>query len=515
MTSAIEAQFERYGPVYKWLATITVMMGTISMVLTTTIINVAIPDIMGAFGISQDQAQWLSTGFLAAMTATMLLNAWAISAFGQRNTYVGALVIFIFASIMGGLSPNHSVLIISRVLQGAMAGLIQPLAMLTIFQVFRPEERGSAMGIYGIGVVLAPALGPTLGGLLVDNFDWRAVFFVALPFCIIGIFLAPFFMIPKESKKQPISLDWSGFLLLSLFLVFLLYGLSNGQRLGWDHANVQSSLLLSIIFGLSFMWRETHTSDPLLDVRIFTIRRFAAGSGVAFIYGAGLFGSTYLLPLFVQNIQGFTPTASGILLMPAGLALGLIFPLAGRLSDRLSPDMLIIPGLVFFSYSCFLLAHGDVNTPFWTMAMWIVMGRVGLGLVLPPLNARSVASLPPEWFAQGAGAINFMRQLGGAFGVNLLSIILDRRTFFHNEWLAQTQTHASSITLETLNQLRTIFAHAGVAENLQVPAAYHFLAKMVASQGGTRGFQDGFLIVAFLFLSAIIPARIMGSSARG
>ena len=212
MTSAprpdsIEGLFARFGPSYRWLVTATVMMGTIATILTATIVNVALPDIMGAFGMGQDKAQLLSTGFLAAMTGTMLLNAWMVDTLGQRATFMLAITIFIAASIMGGLAPAEGVLILARVLQGGAAGILQPLAMQTIFQVFPPEKRGSAMGIYGIGVVLAPALGPTLGGIMVDSFSWRYVFFMAVPFCFIGLFMAAILMPGRATSGPPRKFD--------------------------------------------------------------------------------------------------------------------------------------------------------------------------------------------------------------------------------------------------------------------------------------------------------------------
>lgn len=185
--SQIDRYFERYGPAYKWLATGSIMVATISVVLSTTIVNVAIPAVMGAFGISAVQAQWISTGFLAAMTATMLLADWANRAFGMRLTMITAMGVFLAGSVLGGLAPNETVLTLARVVQGAAAGIVQPLAMIMLFKVFPPDKRGAAMGIYGVGVVLAPALGPWIGGLLMDAFDWRFVFYLGLPFAGVAL----------------------------------------------------------------------------------------------------------------------------------------------------------------------------------------------------------------------------------------------------------------------------------------------------------------------------------------
>jgi EmrB/QacA subfamily drug resistance transporter len=367
MTSAprpdsIEGLFARFGPSYRWLVTATVMMGTIATILTATIINVALPDIMGAFGMGQDKAQLLSTGFLAAMTGTMLLNAWMVDTLGQRATFMLAITIFIAASIMGGLAPAEGVLILARVLQGGAAGILQPLAMQTIFQVFPPEKRGSAMGIYGIGVVLAPALGPTLGGIMVDSFSWRYVFFMAVPFCFIGLFMAAILMPGRATSGPPRKFDWIGFGLMTVFLVTLLNGLSNGQRDGWISDPILRDFAIALVAGIGFIVWELRTSAPMLNLKLFTNRVYAGASVVAFIFGAGIFGSTFLIPLFVQTIQGYTPTRSGLLLMPAGLILALVFPIAGRLTDRTPAYATVMFGLVIFALSSFLMSNVDTNT---------------------------------------------------------------------------------------------------------------------------------------------------------
>ena len=250
---SIEGLFARYGLAYRWLVTATVMMGTIATILTATIVNVALPDIMGAFGMGQDKAQLLSTGFLAAMTGTMLLNAWMVERLGQRATFMLAVTVFIAASVMGGLAPAEGVLILARVLQGGAAGILQPLAMQVIFQVFPPEKRGSAMGIYGIGVVLAPALGPALGGIMVDSFSWRYVFFMAVPFCLVGLFLATLFLPGRDASASSRKFDWIGFGLMTVFLVTLLNGLSNGQRDGWFSDSILRDFAVALVSGIGFI----------------------------------------------------------------------------------------------------------------------------------------------------------------------------------------------------------------------------------------------------------------------
>ncbi len=514
MTSApppdsVEGLFARYGPAYRWLVTATVMMGTIATILTATIVNVALPDIMGAFGMGQDKAQLLSTGFLAAMTGTMLLNAWMVERLGQRATFMLAVTVFIAASVMGGLAPAEGVLILARVLQGGAAGILQPLAMQVIFQVFPPEKRGSAMGIYGIGVVLAPALGPTLGGIMVDSFSWRYVFFLAVPFCIVGLFLATLFLPGRDASASPRKFDWIGFGLMTVFLVTLLNGLSNGQRDEWLSDSILRDFAIALVSGIGFILWELRTPAPMLNLKLFTNRVYAGASIVAFIFGAGIYGSTYLIPLFAQTIQGYTPTRSGLLLMPAGLVLGIVFPIAGRLSDKTPAYAMVMFGLAVFALSSFLMTGVDTDASFWLFAWWIMLGRIGLGFIMPSLNAGALKALPMALLGQGSGAINFVRQLGGAFGVNLLSIALERRSQFYVDSFTAAQDAGNSATAWLLRDVTGLLAQDGVAEAIRQAGALNYLGRVIYPQGNMLGYRDSFFIVGAIFLVALVPALMM------
>jgi len=499
----------RYGVRYRWYATATVMLGTISAMLTTTTVNVAIPDIMGAFGIGQDRAQWLSTGALAAMTVGMLLNAWLISRHGQRRTFMWALCIFVVALVTAGAAPNDSVLIACRVVQGAVAGVLQPLSMYTLFRVFPPHQRGTAMGFFGMSVILGPALGPTLGGVMIEHFNWRYIFYVAVPVAALAVLLGSIFM-PEREEGARTRFDWTGFVLMAGALACLLTGLSNGQREGWHSDYIVSLLAIAVVGAAAFLIWELYTPQPLVNVRVLWNGQFASAAVVAWMFGVGLFGSTYLVPLFVQTVQGYTPYISGLLLMPGGLILGVFMPLAGFLSDRMPARGLVISGLVCFILSSYWLAKVDVNSGFWMVAGCVVLSRIGLGLIKPSLNVTALRALRPELLGQGAGMINFARQLGGAFGVNLLSVTLDRRTFFHSDVFTSMQTAANSATAELVRTMQLIFAQAGLPPDIQTAGAMHFLGRVVHAQAYTMGFRDSFLVVAIIFTVGLIPAWVMG-----
>jgi EmrB/QacA subfamily drug resistance transporter len=505
----------RYGARLRIYATGTVMLGMISAVLTTTIVNVAIPDIMGAFGIGQDKAQWLATGALAAMTVGMLSNAWLVKRFGERRTFVGGLMLFTAALMVAGSAPNENVLIGARICQGAVAGIMQPLSMYVMFRVFPPDRRGMAMGFFGLSVILGPALGPTLGGILIDHFNWRYIFFAAVPATFAGMLLGSVFLPERDDAGKRPDFDFVGFALLAGSIGCLLTGLSNGQREGWESSFVLGLFALAVCCGTGFLYWELHARQPLVELRVLGNGQFTAAASVAFIFGLGLFGSTYLVPLFVQLIQKYTPLAAGLLLMPGGLILGAFMPLAGYMSDRAPARIMIMAGLLCFGVSSFMMAAVDANMSFWTIAWLVVLSRVGLALIKPSLNLAALRPLRPEQLTQGAGMINFARQLGGAFGVNALSITLDRRTMLHSEALTSTQSAANSATAELLLQMQALFAQAGVSPDVQNAGALHYLGRVLTAQAYTAGFRDSFLLCGLIFTAALVPAWIVGMRRRG
>jgi DHA2 family multidrug resistance protein len=501
--------FERYGPAYRWLVISTTMMATITVVLSSTVVNVALPDIMGVFGIGQDQVQWMSTGFLAAMTGSMLLNAWLNEAIGVRATFIGSLALFSAASVVGGLAPNEDVLTFARVAQGIAAGIVQPLAMIMIFRVFPANERGRAMGIYGIAVVLAPALGPTLGGWLTDNFNWRWVFYMGLPTSLAGMLLGLVFLPGRLGNGKPMRFDFFGLLLLTLFLVVSLYAVANGQRAGWDSNLIVGLSSVGAILMLAFIVWELKTPQPLVNLTVFSVSRYAAATLVALIFGAGIYGSSYLVPLFLQTVQGYTPTLAGELLIPGGLILGLVFPIAGRLTDRFPAYFMVGTGLFVFGLSNMLMYDVNADTGFWRMALLVLLGRVGLGVMMPALNAGALSVLPPAMLAQGTGTINFVRQLGGAFGVSLLAATTEVRFAFHADTLAVTQTAGNGTTLELVSRVAGLDSSWGVPATQTSAGALNYLGQMVAAQAQSQAYADGFALVAIVFWVGILPALWM------
>ena len=417
-------------------------------------------------------------------------------------------------SLIGGLSPNTDVMIIARILQGTTAGFIGPLSMSIIFQVFPPGKQGMAMGVTSVGVILAPSVGPAIGGVLVDNLSWRYVFLMGIPFSALCLPMAMLYLPGREPDAVRTPFDWNGLLLLSIALVCLLVGLSNGEKEGWGSDVILTYFGIAFVLGWLFIYWQRHYRYPLLNLKLFANRNFAIMSLVGFVFGAGLYGSTYLVPLFLQIIQRMSPTDAGIMMMPAGLTLALVFPLSGRLADRYDLRILISAGILFFACSFYLMNGADPDTSFWTFAWWLILGRIGIGLVMPSLSMGALRELPMELVTQGSGALNFIRQLGGAYGVNLMSLTLARRTNFHTDQLAATQAYGNTEMSEWIEGLRQLLAEAGLVPVEQTAAAMHYLGMVVYRQAMVLGFRDAFLIVSLAFLFTLLPTWLLRNTRK-
>ncbi|WP_203299093.1 DHA2 family efflux MFS transporter permease subunit [Marinobacter sediminum] len=423
--NTVEGLRARYGERWRWLAVATVMLGTMATVLSATVVNVALHDIMLEFGIRQGRVHWLATGFIAAMTTTMLASSWLLDHFGVRKTLAGAMFMFTVISIAGGFAATPEQLIAARIGQGAMAGLMQPMGMYLVFRIFPREKRGQAMGIYGMGVILAPALGPVLGGFLVDQLSWRYVMFAPAPVTIIGVAMAWRFLPLPPSRPQPYRFDLLGLILLGATLALSLDTLNRLQNLAGQEVRVVIGGVLSGLALVLFLFRERRTRHPLVNISLLRKPVFLYANLGALALGLALFGSTYLIPLFVQTALDYTATDAGLLMLPAGVVLGMTFPLAGRLADRQSARKLVVFGIGLFAASAVLFAVSDLTLAFGWLALWTVVGRIGIGFMLPALSTGALNPLAPEELGAGSSTINFARQLGGAFGVNMVALTIE------------------------------------------------------------------------------------------
>jgi EmrB/QacA subfamily drug resistance transporter len=423
-----------HAPSDRWWVLLTVMIGTVASIMSSTIVNVALPDMSHVFTLGQDRAQWMSAGFMASMTISMLTTPWLLDRFGYRNTYVAMILLLMAGGIGGGLGRSFEWVLAMRVAEGLAAGVLQPIPAIIIMHAFGREEQGKAIGLFGMGVVLAPAVGPSVGGVLVEAFGWRSIFFVVVPFCLAALWLArrhlphsaPGGVAVDHERRR---FDLRGLALLSLAILALLNGM---VRLRDSAAGAGLALLALAALALAaFVRHQRRTPHPLMQPALFRHPQFAFGGCVAFIYGAALFGSTYLVPVFMQIALGLPPSQAGAVLLPAGLVLAATIGVAGRLTNRVPVHRMVSFGLALLALSFVLMIGVGRGTALWLIALWAIVGRIGLGFVLPSLNLGAMRGLPAALISQGSSGISFLRQLGGAVGVSLAGIFLEWRMHAH------------------------------------------------------------------------------------
>ncbi len=477
-----------YGPKFRWKFLFAVMTGSMAAIMSSTIVNVAIPDMSRHFVMTQDRAQWVTSGFMVAMTVSMLTTPWLLSRFGYRRTYVAMMLLLMAGGLAGGLSNNFDLVLLARVVEGLAAGAVQPIPAIIILRAFEPHEQGRANGIFGMCVVLAPALGPSIGGILIDLFGWRSIFFMVVPFCLIGLWMAQRY-VPVTGPggvvagRDSATLDWRGLLLAAFTTLALLNGLvawHNGAgRQALALLATAAVLLLAFVLWqrrLGKLWRPgASTQDgPLIHLPLFRHRPYAMGSIVAFIYGAALFGSTYLFPVYMQMGLGLSPSFVGTLLLPAGLVLAATIAMVGRLADRQPAYLLVSIGLFFLASSFALMVTVGMATSLWVIALWSIVGRIGLGFVLPSLSLGSLRGVDKNLIAQGASTISFFRMVGGACGVSLCAIALEWRLAVHGQSLAEVAPNAARLAAfnEAFLMLAAVCALAiAAAWRMKTPAA--------------------------------------------
>ena len=410
------------------------MIGTVASVMASTIVNVAVPDMARVFTLGQERAQWLSAGFMGAMTLSMLTTPWLLDRYGYRHTYIGAVTLLMVGGVAGGFSSWFELVLAMRVTEGLAAGVLQPIPAIVILHAFGDGERGKAMGIFGFGVVLAPAIGPSIGGVLVEWWGWRSIFFVVAPFCVVAMAMARRYLPVSAPGGAPIDRQGGRLDLLGLGLIAVaVLALLNGMV----HLNAETRplglalIVISLVAAAAFIAHQRRGARPLMTLGLFAHRSFAMGGLVAFIYGVALFGSTYLLPVFMQEALHLAPSLAGAVLLPAGIALALTIPFAGRLADRMPVNRLVSFGLLLLSVSFFLMLTVGLGTALVLITLWALIGRIGLGFIMPSLNLGSMHGLPDIHISQGSSTINFLRQLGGAVGIGLVGNVLEWRLRAH------------------------------------------------------------------------------------
>lgn len=472
---SLQALKARYGERHRWLLLLSVMLGTMASVMSSTIMNVAIPDMSQHFELGQSRAQWVSSGFMVASTVSMLTTPWLLTRFGYRRVYNLCMWMLLLGGLGGGFATDYALVLLARVAEGLAAGVVQPIPAIIILRAFEPGEQGRASGLFGTGVVLAPAIGPSIGGLLVDAFGWRSIFFMVVPLALLALWLSRRY-VPTTApggvaaNADSAGLDWLGLALASASTLLLLNGLVQLR----EDAGHSAWVLLSLaaLGALAFvLWqrrrqrRAEHGGRPgLMNLRVFGHRTFAMGSLVSFTYGMALFGSTYLYPVFMQMGLGLSPSYIGAALLPSGILLAITINIVGRLSDRYPASRLVMLGLALLALSFgmnFTVHPAQGLAWLW---VWIIVGRIGLGFILPSLNMGAMKAMPHALIPQGSSIISFIRMVGGAAGVSLCAIVLEWRLTVHGARLGDVGSQAALAAFnETFVSLATVTALALIA----------------------------------------------------
>ena len=495
-------------PFYKWLVVIAVMSGAFLVVLDTTVVNVALPKIMAAFGVNVDKIEWIVTAYMIAMAIMMPSVGWLSARIGNKTLFMASLIIFTIASCLSGAAWNVDALIVFRIFQGVGAGALMPIAMVIIFEAFPPEERGLAMGVYGIGATFGPAIGPTLGGYLTDQFSWHLIFYINIPIGLIGIVLAAIILPPDKHKKE-MHFDILGFLTMAVFLGSLLAALSQGQREGWSSFYILTLFTVAAFGLVTFLWAEHVAKEPFIDLSVYKTFAHTMATLVFIIQGFGLYGSTFLIPLYFESMLDYTALQAGLLMLPMALVVAVVLPLAGRMADRMDGRIPITFGVLFSALSLYWMSFVDLRTSETTAYLMLIVRGLGIGFIFPPLMNLSLKCLPPEKTAVGSGLMNVSRQIGGAFGVAIIGVLLDRREVFHHSLFAQAQNLNSFATNSFLSHLQEIFQKLGDVKITAYHKALTMLHLMVKKDAMVASFDDCFLIAGVTFLLALLPTALL------
>ena len=470
------------------LVTITVMLGLIMAIVDATIVNVALPTMAGNLGASTDEIAWVVTSYILANVVVMPLNGWLTARFGRQKFYATCLAIFTIASFLCGTANNVWVLVIYRVLQGLGGGALQPTAQAILFESYPPEKRGQAMAIFGLGAMVGPALGPVLGGYLVDNASWPTIFYINIPIGILAFAMTFLFIRdPHYIEKPKGGVDWAGLGLMTVGLCSTQYVLERGQHDDWfDSPAILILSVTAVVTLVLFVVRELRTQYPIVDLRVFRSRSFTAGNVIGVVSGFGLFGLNLILPLFFQGVLGFDAWQTGLALLPGALATAMSMPFAGRLVNLVDSRVLIAFGLAVFGAASWWMGGLDQTSGYWEIFWPRGLQGFALGFIFVPLSTATLSDVARSQIANASGVYTLIRQIGGSLGIAILTTLLTRQV------AVATSALASGVNL----------ASPSVRNLLQNPATH---AQALQQLNGVVG--ENALVIAYDYLfrvSAII-----------
>lgn len=484
--------------VNKWVVAMTVMLPTFIEVMDTSVVNVSLPHIQGSLSAGVDEVTWVLTSYLVSNAIIIPISGWLASVFGRKRYLIFSLILFTASSLICGAAPTLAALVLARVFQGAGGGGLQPVSQAILLESFPSEEHGLAMAVFGMGVVLAPIIGPVLGGWITDKWSWRWIFYINLPVGILAIALITLFVFdPLYIRRPRFKIDAWGLFFLAVGLGCLQVVLDKGPRDDWFSST--SILTISLISGLAlilFLAVEVAIRHPVVDLKVFKDRSFALGNIIVFTGFFCLFGSIVLLPLYLQTLMGYTAFWAGLVLGPGGIAALLIMPVAGVLmKKRVNPSLLLAVGMAVSTYSLWLMSGFNLAAGFKQVAWPRIIQGFGIGLFFVPVTAASFAGISKEDTGNASGVFNLLRNLGASFGVAVSTTILLRRTQVHLNFLTEHISAYNPIFQQYDEQLRQ-WMRANQPQLTIPSSAPAAIYQIVLRQAKMMAFNDAFWILS-------------------
>lgn len=497
-------------PVNKWVVTLSISFGTLMGAIDSSIVNVALPQIRGSVGATLQEITAISTGYAIALVLVMPLTAFLSRQFGQKRVYMACLVLFLFGSLLCGIATSLTSLVIYRVIQGFGAGALQPTEQAILRQTFPPKEQGMAMALFGMAVMLGPAIGPTLGGYIVDNYHWSWIFFINLPVGVLGLFMVATFVHEDPellehnrvlAAKQRANLDWLGIAFMWVGLGALQYFLEEGSRQDWFDSREITAVAVVAVFALAaFVVRELTAPVPAVDLRLFKDPIFLSGTLVGGLMFAMLMANMFLLPVFMQELLGFSAVQSGFALMPRVFVMMLAVPIVGRLYTVFSPQIFIGVGVLLFSTSSWMLSHLTLESGTSDIVVPLIVQGAAFACLFVPLTTVALTNIPRHKMADATGLSSLMRQIGGAIGLAIFATLIGNYAVVARGGINPHMTLARPEVWQRLQTLQAGFMARGMDAASAQQAALRVLDGTVIAQSTVLSFDRLFIFAGVLFL---------------
>ena len=489
---------------YKYLIAIAVTLAAVLELIDTSIVNVAIPHMMGNLGATLDEISWVSTGYIIANVIVIPLSSWLSGYFGRKRYLTGSILLFVVASFMCGAATSLGGLILWRVVQGLGGGALLSTAQSTLFESFPPKEVGIGQAMFGVGVMVGPTIGPTLGGYIVDNFAWPWIFYINVPLGIFAAFMVWTYVKDSEHQERAQTIDGTGILLLALCVGSLQWMLERGERYDWFDSRFVTMLGVTAVTSLLLLlWRELTIDEPVINFRVLLNRQLAAGVAIGAFLGFALYGSVFVLPVFLQSLHGWTANQTGMVILPGAIASAVTMAVVGRNASRLDARATVPIGASLFLFSMYRLSllsfDAGAHDLFWPL----IARGVGLGLIFVPLTGATMAELHPGQLAQGTGMFNLTRQLGGSLGIAISATLLTRFTAQSRALLAEHIVIGDPTTLARLDGISRALVAKGMNALSAKQQALMILDRQLQGQASVLAFSKLYLLSGIALMTSL------------